>query len=297
MTRKYIRLYECDLDEEAGYTLDVTIGAEDKIYLRLPSMAEINEAFGTNFASKKVGDGFYPALFGKEDMIAAPRFPDDGIDYMDDGLGQTTAMKIPPMLQRVQDFSSVLEESGIVMPPTIPTTAKTLYDMFRNATALRSPASIPKKVTSIYRMYDGCTSLAGEMVVRPTSISSKSYALRGTVGVIKLYGNKTLCEQIAATATNGNASWSDWYAPQPAVTDRGPDSYTTAADMTRMVRNGVLAVDTYAPGRMSYQQGDIVREDEWRALVEAAQTIDPEVTLSTRYDNLNRIEAAFASAI
>lgn len=297
MTIKYIRFYECDLDEDAGYTLDVTLGAEEKTYPRLPSLAEINEAFGTNFTSKKVGDGHYPALFGAEEMVAAPRFPDDGIEYMVDGMSGTTAMKIPPMLQRVQDFSEVLEESGIVVPPTIPSTAVTLYDMFRNATALRSPASIPQNVKSIFRMYDGCTSLAGEMVVRPTSISSRSYALRDTTGPIILYGDQTLCGYIAATANNSNASWQPWYSPVEAVTDRGPDSYTTAEDMTRMVRNGVLAVGTYAPGRMSYQQGDIVREDEWRALVKAAQTIDPTVTYSTVYSNLNKIEAAFDSAL
>ena len=67
--------------------------------------------------------------------------------------------------------------------------------------------------------------------------------------------------------------------------------------MTRMVRNGALAVNAYAPGRMVYQQGDIVREDEWIALVEAAQTIDPTITLSTHYSNLNKIEAAFDSAL
>jgi hypothetical protein len=64
-----------------------------------------------------------------------------------------------------------------------------------------------------------------------------------------------------------------------------------------MVRNGALAVSSYAPGRMVYSQGDIFRADEWNALVEAAQTIDPTVTYSTNYANLNKIEAAFDSAL
>lgn len=297
MAKKYIRFYECLLHDDNH--LDVTIGLDNKVYPRPPSLAEINAAFGTNFTSKAAGYSFYTALYGKEDMVAAPRFPDDGVDYMNRGLAGSEALKVPPMLQRVQSYGRLFEESAIVIPPVIPITAKSLYRAFCKATSLRTPASIPNGVTSIQQMYDGCTSLAGEMVVRPSSISSssRSNALRDTVGEITLYGNQTLCEQIAATANNGNAQWSAWYAPVPAVTNRGPDSYTTAADMTRMVRNGVLAVDTYAPGRMVYQQGDIVREDEWRALVEAAQTLDPAVTLSTKYDNLNRIEAAFDSVL
>ena len=121
--------------------------------------------------------------------------------------------------------------------------------------------------------------------------------LNGTVKPITLYGERSICETLAATANNGNATWAPWYDPTPAVTDRGQGSYTTAADITRMVRNGALAVSSYAPGRMVYRQGDIVRADEWEALVEAAQTIDPTVTLSTHYSNLNKIEKAFDDAL
>ena len=139
--------------------------------------------------------------------------------------------------------------------------------------------------------------MGGEFCIRTTSLTEYRGALRNTVNPITIYGDQALCEAVAATATNGNASWKPWYEPVPAVTDRGQGSYTTADDMTRMVRNGVLAVDSYAPGRMVYHQGDIVREDEWEALVEAAQTIDPTVTMSTHYTNLNKIEKAFDDAL
>ena len=296
MTVPRIRYYECNLADD-GVHLDVTIGLDTKVYPRPPSLAELNELLGTDFTSITAGYSFYPPFYNKDEMVASPRLPDDGIGYMYDGFVKDAAMKIPPKLQNVQDFSYVLEKSGIAIPPVIPKTATRLLRAFCQATALRTPASIPKSVTSIQRIYDGCTSLSGEMIVRPSSLGYLSYALRNTVGSITLYGNQTLCQQIAATANNGNAAWSAWYSPVPAVTNRGPNSYTTAADMTRMVRNGALAVDTYAPGRMVYQQGDIVREDEWIALVEAAQTIDPTVTMSTHYSNLNKIEAAFDSAL
>lgn len=138
--------------------------------------------------------------------------------------------------------------------------------------------------------------MTGEMIIRGTP-AAYTDALNGTVQPITLYGDQAVCQAVAATANNSNASWSAWYDPVPAVTNRGQGSYTTAADMTRMVRNGALAVSTYSPGRMVYQQGDIVRADEWNALVEAAQTIDPTITYSTVYTNLNKIEAAFDSAL
>lgn len=295
-SKKYIRGYEVDLSSSG--TLEIGIGRATKIYPRLPSMDEVNEALGTAYTKKKV-DAYYPALYSKDEMVASPRFPDDGLDYMRNGLTESESMKIPPMLQDVDSFINVLAESGIVIPPTIPKTATSLSSAFREAAALRMPASIPTNVEYMSRIYDGCTSLTGEFVMRPQSMLSSrmSNALRGTVGSLVIYGKQSVCEALAATANNGNAQWSDWYDPVQAVTDRGPGSYTTAADMTRMVRNGVLAVDTYAPGRMVYQQGDIVREDEWKALVEAAQTIDQTVTFSSHYENLNKIEAAFASRL
>lgn len=183
------------------------------------------------------------------------------------------------------------------MAPTIPITAKRTDYMFYKNIALSAPVSIPENVERISNMFRYCENVTGEFIIRPLSLASYSNALAGTVGPITIYGDRALCETIAATANNGNANWSAWYDPIPAVTDRGAGSRTTAADMTRMVRNGALAVPTYAPGRMRYQQGDIVRIDEWNALVEAAQTIDPTVTYSTNYSNLNKIEAAFDSAL
>ena len=168
--------------------------------------------------------------------------------------------------------------------------------MYRDCDELLGPVSIPSDVTNVAYMYQNDAKVTGEMIIRGTP-SSYTQMFGYTVKPITLYGDQTLCGYLAATATNNNVSWSPWYDPVPAVTDRGQGSYTTAADMTRMVRNGALAVPTYAPGRMVYSQGDFVREDEWIALVEAAQTIDPGVTISTHYSNLNRIEAAFDTVL
>ena len=294
--QKNIRFYRCYYRPDVT-RLDVVRGMDSKVFPRPPSLAEINATYGTDLTYIKAGYSFYPPFFNVDELIASPRLPDDGIDYMTQGLQGTESMKIPPMLQSMTSFSRTLMESGIVIAPVIPKTATSLYRIFYHATALKTVASIPANVTSIQSMYEGCTKATGEMVVRPSSIGTRTNALKDTTKSIILYGNKTLCEQIAATANNGNASWSAWYDPVPSVTNRGPGSYTTATDMTRMVRNGALAVNTYAPGRMVYSQGDIVREDEWKALVEAAQTIDPTVTYSTHYANLNKIEAAFDSAL
>ena len=229
--------------------------------------------------------------------ISAPYY--SGHDVYSD----CTSLLIAPTLFRpLAGITTSIEDTfenctALIQAAVIPNGEQALNWLYNGCSALPAPVSITPSVGSIAHIYQNCTNLEGEFVVRRNRTSGITDALKGTTKPLVIYGDQTTCEAIAATANNGNATWSPWYDPVPAVTDRGPDSYTTAADMTRIVRNGALAVDTFAPGRMVYQQGDIVREDEWNAIVEAAQTIDPTVTYSTHYANLNKIEAAFDSAL
>ena len=263
----------------------------------IPTLEEAEAALNMTLDGLDLWGCFNPNSYAK----AFPKVPPgDTIIRCESMFSYCSALEVAPELPQFTNLDSVMRGcQNLVVCPVIPKTATVLDSLFKEDTSLTGPASIPKSVTSLRSIYEGCTSLTGEMVVRPTSISStnRAYAFRDTVKPITLYGNQTLCGYLASTANNGNVTWSAWYDPVPAVTNRGQGSYTTAADLTRMVHNGVLAVDTYAPGRMTYKQGDIVRADEWEALVEAAQTIDPSITLSTHYKNLNKIEAAFDSVL
>ena len=83
-----------------------------------------------------------------------------------------------------------------------------------------------------------------------------------------------------------------WITP---VTDRvGSTPKTTAADMNRIVGN--IAHLGGSPVKSSYEDTDIVQLLEWYAIVSFAQVRDPSVTMSTRWDNLNKIEAAILDA-
>lgn len=235
-------------------------------------------------------------------MIASPKLPEGikdgnsfaGVSYI---FENCTSLVIPPKMPGPEyGYGTFQNCTALKQAPVIQSGATYYHHCFRYCSSLAAPASIPATLRYFRNIYEECTAMAGELVVRGTP-RSYTDALKNTVGNIIIYGDKSVCEALASTANNGNASWQPWYDPVPAVTDRGPNSYTTSEDMTRMVRNGALAVNTYAPGRMVYHKGDIVREDEWNALVEAAQTIDPTVTYSTVYSNLNKIEAAFDSAL
>ena len=298
---KYLREYMCEYNTGntwASVRVYNTYDAQE-YFSPLPTSEELDTMFGGSGLKPGLGSCFEDCT----NMKAAPRLPDDVYDASFQGLTETfqncSSLVIPPKVPAKARLDYTFKGcTSLVQAPVIPINpANTgIYYMFQGCTSLVAPCSIPPGIRYIQYMFDGCTNLTGEMVVRPTP-TNYNYALRNTVKPITLYGDKTLCEAIAATANNGNAAWSAWYDPTPAVTNRGPGSYTTAADITRMVRNGALAVNTYAPGRMVYQQGDIVREDEWNALVEAAKTIDQTVTYSTIYSNLNKIEAAFDSAL
>lgn len=259
----------------------------------LPTPEEANAILGESGIPVRYGATFDDCL----NMKAGPRIPEGAEQFSD--VFSDSGLVIPPSIPVSPSASTYIFEScaSLVQPPVIANGMANLSHWFDGCSSLQYGPSIPASVTSLYYTFRNCTDMTGEMIIRPSSISSYTQAFRGTTKPITLYGDQTLCNTLAATSNNSNVSWSAWYDPVPAVTNRGQGSYTTAADMTRMVRNGALAVDTFAPGRMVYQQGDIVREDEWNALVEAAQTIDPTVTYSTHYANLNKIEAAFDSAL
>lgn len=297
---KYIREYLATYyDTDSYVSLGVYSSYEDQeIFSHIPTKEELEILFNASGFEIDVSDCFEDCA----NMIAAPRLPQevrDGSSFtgISESFMNCASLVIPPKIPGPEyGYRTFQNCSALKQAPVLQIGAKYYYYFFRYCSNLEAPVSIPASLRYFTSMYEGCTAMAGEMIVRGTP-STYTNALKDTTGEIIIYGDQSVCEAIAATANNGNASWQPWYQPEPAVTDRGQGSYTTAADMTRMVRNGALAVNTYAPGRMRYRPGDIVREDEWNALVEAAQTIDPTVTLSTHYTNLNKIEKAFDDAL
>ena len=82
-----------------------------------------------------------------------------------------------------------------------------------------------------------------------------------------------------------------WITP---VTNREANSRTSYLDMNRIVGN--VAHLGGNPEKLSYTKTDIVMKAEWDYVVQFAQIIDATVTDSTRFDNLNKIEAALIRA-
>ena len=293
MITKNIRGYDVIYyDELSTPRIEIENGGQRDVYLPVPTVLEAREAFEVSENTAV----YYINLFQNITNAAFPKIPEGGYTYQNVFRG--SGVVVPPAIPKgnASLYYFFRDCVNLLQPAVIPVGAKNVDNLYRGCSSLLYPTSFPSATGSKQYFYDGCVNMTGEFVFRPTS-GSVNYFLRDTTKPIIIYGNKTICQSIASTANNGNASWQPWYDPVPAVTNRGQGSYTTAEDMTRMVRNGALAVNTYAPGRMVYQQGDIVREDEWNALVEAAQTIDPTVTYSTHYANLNKIEAAFDSAL
>ena len=262
----------------------------------IPTLEEVRAVLGNQIEGLNLWGCFNPNDYAD----ALPKAPPVDTILNCDAMYSYTNILVAPPLPRMETDSPLDGCKLMKIPAVIPKEITDLNSFYDECNSLMWPVSIHSGVTQTYDMYKECTEITGEMIIRMSSYPSGykgEKMFRDTVKPIILYGDRSVCEAAAATANNNNVSWSAWYDPVPAVTNRGPGSFTTAADMTRMVRNGALAVDTYAPGRMIYQQGDIVREDEWNALIEAAQTIDPTVTYSTHYANLNKIEAAFDSAL
>ena len=289
---KEIRDYEIVYYNESSTPyIEVQNGGQRDTYLSVPTVSEARKAFEVPDSTKVT----YINLFRNIVSAGFPRIPDGGESYQ--SLFRSSGVVVAPSIPKSGPIYYLFRDcASLLQPAVIPKGAGSIEDIYRGCSSMLYPVSVPDVTGSKRYLYEGCANMAGEFVCRAKSGVYSSF-LKDTVKPIIVYGQKSIGEAIAASANNGNASWQPWYDPVPAVTNRGPNSYTTAEDMTRMVRNGALAVDTYAPGRMVYHQGDIVREDEWNALVEAAQTIDPTVTYSTVYSNLNKIEAAFDSAL
>lgn len=83
-----------------------------------------------------------------------------------------------------------------------------------------------------------------------------------------------------------------WITP---VTDRqGPNTRTTAEDMNRI--SGNLNVLTGGTFKDNYTNVDIVLTSDWKALTEAVQFWNRDVTDATTWTNLNLIEETLARA-
>lgn len=82
-----------------------------------------------------------------------------------------------------------------------------------------------------------------------------------------------------------------WITP---VTDRVAGSRTTATDMNRIANNltevGAILEKT------TYTSNDIVTATDWNQILSVAKSVDSTITDSTDYVNLNKIEAAIATA-
>lgn len=262
----------------------------------IPTLEEVRAVLGNQIEGLDLWGCFNPNNYAK----ALPKAPLVDTILNCDAMYSYTKILVAPPLPKMACDGPLDGCRSMLIPAVIPKEITDLNNFYDDCNSLLWPVSIHSGVTKTYNMYSECTELTGEMIIRmsayPSSYKGEKMFYNTTKEII-LYGDKTVCQAAAATANNHNVAWAPWYEPIQAVTNRGQGSYTTAEDITRMVRNGALAVSSYAPGRMVYHQGDIVRADEWNALVEAAQTIDPTVTYSTHYANLNKIEAAFDSAL
>ncbi len=262
----------------------------------IPTLEEVRAVLGNQIEGLDLWGCFNPNSYAK----ALPKAPPVDTIITCDSMYSYTHILVAPPLPKMECDAPLDGCRYLLIPAVIPKEITNLNDFFDDCDSLLFPVSIPSGVSNTSYMYSDCPNVTGEMVIRMSAYPSSYKGEKmfyNTVKEITLYGDKTVCQAAAATANNHNVAWAPWYDPTPAVTNRGQGSYTTADDITRMVRNGALAVSSYAPGRMVYRQGDIVRADEWEALVEAAQTIDPTITLSTHYANLNKIEKAFDDAL
>ena len=83
-----------------------------------------------------------------------------------------------------------------------------------------------------------------------------------------------------------------WTTP---VTNRPNErTRTTYADMNRITNNMIELGGS--PVKASYTDADIVTLAEWTAIVSFARSWDKTITMSSRFDNLNKIEQVMADA-
>lgn len=296
--------YDVSYDDAAMVCITVKVHDTSlSTFESVPSKELCNEALGTSglpldLSSLFMNAGSILATYDLPDQVYMIGGQTNGC-YR--GAGKLLyAPKLPTAVLHpgVYNFGNIFRGcTKLEEPAVVPNVAMNVYYMYYSCENLARPVSFPPGVTRMNYVYYGCAEMTGEFCIKATSLTSYTNALRNTTKPLTIYGDRSVCEAVAATANNGNASWSAWYEPQTPVTNRGQGSRTTAEDMTRIVRNGALAVPSFAPGRMVYNQGDFVREDEWYAICHAAHVIDPSITMSTHYSNLNKIEAAFGSAL
>lgn len=296
----YIREYEVSQTTTSGKVSAWVMNRDNDPSITrfspIPTLEEARAVLGNQIEGLDLWGCFNPNSYAK----ALPKAPPVDTIIRCDAMYSYTAILVAPPLPKMACDAPLDGCHNMKIPAVIPKEITDLNHFFDECNSLLFPVSLHSGVTDTDYMFQDCTNITGEMILRMSSYPSGydgRYMFRNTTKEIILYGDRTVCEAAAATANNNNVTWAPWYDPVPAVTNRGQGSFTTADDITRMVRNGALAVSSYAPGRMVYHQGDIVRADEWEALVEAAQTIDPTITLSTHYANLNKIEKAFDDAL
>jgi hypothetical protein len=147
----------------------------------------------------------------------------------------------------------------------------------------------------MYRAFYSCTSLTGDIDIK-TVTADYTDAFYGTVQPITIHGySADYLQAVADTSPNNNITIdvvAEWLG---AVTDRAnAQTRTTAEDMKRIASD--MAYLGGVPVKLVYTPNDIVTETEWAAIIAFAQSLDPTITDSTRYDNLNKIEQAFLDA-
>lgn len=285
-------------------------------YAALPTLAECRSALGVpSIDSINLASCFYNCT----NMTIAPTLP----DYVTEMSGAfenctslTTAPTIPTRVTSLWEAfkgctsltTAPTIPSGITLmmgtfrgctalttAPTIPEGVTSLANTFYGCTALTTGANVPSTVTTMYRMYNGCSALTGDIDIR-TNTANYTEMFLGTIQPITIHGlSPTYLQAIADTSPLGNITIdavAEWLG---AVTDRAnANTRTTAEDMQRIVAD--MAYLGGVPVKLVYTPNDIVTDIEWAAIIAFAQSLDPSITDSTRYDNLNKIEQAFLDA-
>lgn len=282
----------------------------------IPTVAEVRTATGN---SSIIGIDIQSCFWNCTNMVTSPDIPDNVYGRLDSTFHGCTSLTTAPRLPSVSALSGTFEGcTALTTPPTIPSTVTSMNMTFNGCTSLTSAPAIPEGVTSLSRTFDGCTSLTtganipstvtymyrmyhdcsaltGDIDIR-TNTATYGDMFLGTTQPITIHGlSPTYLQAIADTSPLGNITIdavAEWLG---AVTDRAnANTRTKAEDMQRIVAD--MAYLGGVPVKLVYTSNDIVTETEWAAIIAFAQSLDPTITDSTRYDNLNKIEQAFLDA-
>lgn len=302
---------------DGGWIAIVHVIDKTKVsYGVIPTLAEVRAATGD---SSIIGIDIQGCFWNCTNMVTAPDIPDNVYGELASTFHGCTSLTSAPRLPSVKGLSSTFEGcTALIDPPAIPSTVTSMIMAFYGCTSLTSAptipdgvtslsrafdgctslttgANIPSTVTSMYKMYHDCTSLTGNIDIK-TNTASYGDMFLGTTLPITIHGlSPTYLQAIADTSPLGNITIdavAEWLG---AVTDRAnANTRTTANDMQRIVAD--MAYLGGVPVKLVYTPNDIVTETEWAAIIAFAQSLDPTITDSTRYDNLNKIEQAFLDA-